>query len=638
MLVQNILIFIKDLKGIRDLTPCDIHIYNNFVIKFTHRAPHEKLNSSDIQFLMDIFRERWEEIVDSKNDYMLNIQVFNQYWIQLAKDLASFTNKGYLQILLPGITNTVDFNNLSQLTETVRFENFYLGYGNKVLYRKRGLCEHLIDKQFVLSTCRDLGTSKLSPLSVDELARLQSCKQRNGKFSIGEEAFADFWDFVQKKVFPRLQSKGEMRMDLLAHLLGLIEQYYALKTTSANFKFFKQSAQRFFKLIYQNKLDNINCFYGIEIPFKGKNYYLLDFLIVINRSQTYVLDEHLNAIIEWLYQFHPALKIIYRELEPVYAKLEKVSHRDIVRTMAVKESSIDQCLTLILSLFTTEFEYLPLSGNTISLWDMTHTVFSEASGIFLLFEPLLASNKIDDLIPQYEKIIKEFIKPGGSDLSLYTWITRFKSVKDWYKHVENNSLSKIGVNWFQPELLIHVLLRLTPCDPLISSQINTFLDELIHTYAQDKNELLKQLRVNILFSNFIKRLSSQDRKHLMILTQLYHIDDVKNNFLSNCIYHIANSLSHLTTITDGGSIQFFTGIRRVNISKLIISLREYEHVNKIVDAFKTRVYSPDLHLDTKLLEKLMVYLRTLSRPILTIKEQQEAQSSARTLDYLGAPT
>lgn len=182
MLIQNILMFIEDLKGLRDLISCDIHLYSGLVSRFGCRAPDEQLTVADTKFVLECFKKRWLRIVDTENDYMLNAEMANQKWIQLAKDLAPFTYKSYLQILIPSLTNTVDFNNLSLLTETVRLENFYLGQDNKVLYRKRGLCEHLIEQQFVLSTCRTLRTRKLNAMSVEELSRLQSSRQKKLSF------------------------------------------------------------------------------------------------------------------------------------------------------------------------------------------------------------------------------------------------------------------------------------------------------------------------------------------------------------------------------------------------------------------------------------------------------------------------
>jgi hypothetical protein len=461
----------------------------------------------------------------------LNTGTANQKWIQLAKELASFTGKNYVEILFPGVTNTVDFNNLSLLAETERPENFYLGENKKILYRKRGLCELLIKNGFILSTRRNVNSSKLSAMSVDELTQLQACKQVNGNFSIAGVSFTNFWDFLQKKVFPRLQSKGEMPVDLLPHFLALIERYYVLKTTGADFKLFHQSAQRFFALLYEYQLDDINFFYGIEIPFKGKKYYLLDFLVVINKVESYVLEEHLKALAEWLFKFHPALKVNHKELKPIYNRIQQVHSYKRQQEQRLNRRSLNQCLKMLLSLFTLEFECLPLTGHTISFWDRTHSVFFEGRKIFSLFESLLVANDIDALVLLYQRVITEYIIPGKTDVGCYTWFTRSNSVRDWYRRVDQDDLHKSGVYWFQPELLMHVLLKVRESEPYLAAQINKFLDELIHTYSQDHFDLMKQLRVNILFSDFINKLPNQQGQYLITLMQLYDKYDAKPKFL-----------------------------------------------------------------------------------------------------------
>ena len=411
-----------------------------------------------------------------------------------------------------------------------------------------------------------------------------------------------------------------------------------LKTAGADFKLFHQSAQGFFTLLYEYQLDDINFFYGIEIPFKGKKYYLLDFLIVINKMESYVLEEHLSALAEWLFKFHPALKVNHKELKSVYNKIQQAPLDERQQKKELKERALNQCLKMLLSLFTLEFECLPLTEHTISFWDMTNSVFSEGRKIFSLFESLLVTNEIDALVPLYQTVMEEYIIPGKTDQSCYTWLTRSNSVHDWYRRVAQDNLHKAGVYWFQSELLMHVLLRVQANEPCIAVKINKFLDELIHTYAQDHFDLVKQLRVNILFSNFINNLPSHEGKYLITLMQLYDKYDAKSKFLSNCIGYIVNRLSNISTVAAGGSIQFFSGIRKMNSSKLDLSHIESNHLNGVIDTIKARLYSPALNLDDELLEKMRVYLRSLTRPILTIEELQEVRNSARTIDYLGAPT
>ena len=637
MLVQSILKLIEDLNKFKNLASIDVLLLNNLRHHIEHLPPNQQLEDGDFRFLLDCFKVRWDNIVDTEHDYMLNPGPTNQRWIAFAKELAPFTNKNYLQILLPSITNTIDFNNLTALTETERLQNFYLGDGNKVLYRKRGLCEHLIDKNYALSSCRELSTSKLSALSIEELSRLQSCKQINGQFSVQGEFFTDFWDFLRKKVFTRLQTQGKMSLDLLPHLLILIEHYHTLKDNNDSYSLFKQSVHDFFKCIAKHKLEDINFFYGVEIPYKGKTFYLLDFLIVMQKADCYVLDDHFNALMEWLYTYDPALRTTNTKLEPFYKRLEqRCGHPQ--KHQEQNQNLLIRCLNFLLSLFTVNFDFIPFTGENISFWDISKSVFSEAGELFFLLAPPLAKNQTTELTARYQNVIEQFILPGSNDSSLYTWATRYQNVYDWYDCAKSNTLSKMGVNWYEPELIMHTLSRYKSNSPASMPQINKFLDELMRTYAQDNNELHKRLRVNVLFSNFIKELSIEEQRYLHLLLQLYQKYDVKNNFLNNCVYHIAHRLSQMGTTKEGGAIQFFSGIRRVDVTKFDISATGVDHLSTVIDAFKTKLYSPDFIVAPQLLDKMMTYLRSISRPILTIKEHEDAKSNANTLDYLGAPT
>ncbi|WP_277619306.1 hypothetical protein [Legionella norrlandica] len=323
MLVEQIHRFISELKESKELSPSDEKFTVILLERFMLRADQDPLTSDDIQFVLKCFKERAAQIIDDDNDdYLLNPSTVNQIWVSFAHEIAPFTGKNYLQILLPCITNQVDFNNLTPLTETAHLENFYLGYDKKTLYRKRGLCEHLLGNKLELSTCRKLHFRKLEQVTIEELARLSRSKQQNANFSINEEKFDNFWDFLQKKVFPNLQTKGKFPLKILPQLLLLIESYYCSKDSGADIKLFKNKVQNFFKLLYQYELADINFLYGVKIPYQEREIYLLELFISIYRAKAYDVDEELKAMAGWLYQINPALKAINKELSSFYNELK----------------------------------------------------------------------------------------------------------------------------------------------------------------------------------------------------------------------------------------------------------------------------------------------------------------------------
>lgn len=638
MFVQHILVFIERLKSSGKLIACDAEYLKKFTNRFISRNPEDKLNRDDLQFILQCFRSRWFNVMDDpENDYTLNSGGANPYWIQLARDIESFAKINHIQIVLPTVTNTMDFNNCTPLTETTHFENFFLSSNRKILYRKRGLCEHLLDNGFILSTCRNLYTKKeVSSLTVDELTRLQSCEQANGQFTIEDDQFYNFWDFLRRKVFSCLQLRGEMPVEVLPLFLRLIETYFHLKTAGADFNEFKNAKKSFFNALSKTNLNNLNYFYGTRITYKGEQMYLLDFLIAINKADFYTLDDQFIVLARMLYHFNPVLKASCRELRPIYSDISELSI-DSSSKVPEYESRKRDCFKFLVSFFTANFELFPFTGQSIELWDRQNTVFSEAANIFKLFLPDLLTNNMERVLLTYNKV-KSGALLSQRDSGMFSWLGQLNETKDWFSAVQKGDFSRFNAYWFEPELLLHVLVRFRANNSSYRELINKFLDELIHTYAQNNNDLLKELRINIFFSRFIQLLPPQDRRSLIILLQLYDLPLAKSSFLNNCIYYIGSRLAEHSAIRIPGPASFFGSIRKVDESRLKISYSGINGLSAIIDSFKESLHSHELKITESVLDTMWNYLRNLTRPILSIVEVDEARSSVQQLDSLAAPT
>jgi hypothetical protein len=641
MLVKNILLFIEQLDTFAPLQPYDSSLRSSLFNRFHYQNADKLIDHRDVEFIENCYKERAKKTLDTVTDCLLNSDDINQLWIKFAEEIAVFAQKKYYQILFPNITNTIDFNNHTPLEETARPVNFYLGHGGKTLYRKRGLCEHLIKNEFMLSTYRDFPQSKLSALTVEELTRLKFCTRTNSYFMINDESFTSFWDFLEKKSFPRLKERGKIPLYLLPHFLSLIEQYYKSKTAQADYDLFKKAATIFFDLLSTGKLVNINYFYGLRIFYQDREYYLLDFLIAINKSQHYELDDVFNSLLIWLYQINPALKSTLPVLDSVYASLD--AHGSSASTSSCLLTStpndkLHQCYALIVSLLTTSFEIWPFTAGTISLWDRKNRVFPEAVVIFQYFFYALNQNRSEDLLTIYSEIYETYFNPAPLELDLFSWLTQIHSITRWYQLVGQGKLSKIDVHWYEPELLLHSLLHFKPSSKCVSTYINLFLDELVHTYSQSSNDLLKRFRVNILFTDLLKKMDQSDKTNLKILLQLYPLEEASSKFLDNCAQHIGSRLASLSVNHPGGALHFYTVVQKPKSSTLVLSSSEFHQVSGIIDAFKVALGSPTIKIAPKLLEQMVTFLRSLSRPILTVGEIEGAQNSAQVADYLCSPT
>ncbi|HAU0961220.1 TPA: lpg2745 family Dot/Icm T4SS effector, partial [Legionella pneumophila] len=411
--------------------------------------------------------------------------------------------------------------------------------------------------------------------------------------------------------------------------------------SGADFKLFTAEIHKFFKTLYQFKLENINFLYGVKILYHGKEYYLLELFVLINMAQSYDVDEQLKAIMSWLYQFNPILKASNKGLLSFYTELEPKFHSEGHLEKRVETGTDDllyRIKTFLVSLFVIPFEVFPFSGKTISFWDIKNVIFSEGQEIYNQFAPFIMTNKLDTLIAVYKKIMDEHIIPCQKNKHICKWLTHYQSTLDWYQRVEAGELSKMDVYWFDPELLFHVLVHFRLINKSLGEKIVNFLDELIHTYAQNNNEFQIHLRVNILFSRFLKSLDEQQRRKLILTLSLFDPVEAKSKFLTNCIHYVTNRLCQISMHQLDSSPNFFGTYQCIDSKKLLINKTDVKQVSAILEAFKEMLHSLEERCNPEQLENMLIFLRSISRPILTVAEIEEAQQSARVIDYIGAPT
>lgn len=632
MLVQRILDFIETLEKESTLTPCDQKLRECLADRFSKCKPTDTLNQDDFFFLLVCYKTRWEAIVDD-DDYMLNPSAINLYWIDLARELGPVVKINYLKILIPTLTNEKDLNDFSSLNETVNLFNFYLGHGGKTLYRKWSFCKHLEHLQFELSTYR--GDRKLYVVTVDELARLKLCKQTTLEVSVGSEIFENFWDLMRKKVFINLRAHGRMPIALLPHLLELVDRYYYSKASELDFAKFKNEINSFFHRLYDYELADVNFLYGTKIDYKKDEQYLVDLFITLHTANDYCeMDYEIRTLSKWLFEFNPDLKATSKELEPVYQELNEEIEDE---APFIRTDAFVNCCKLLVSLFTTQFELsFFFTRQTHSLWDQKNTVFPEAYGIFTVLLPLVAANKPKALEGAYEDIIRDIIIPARNDNSYYTWFTRHKPTIKWLELVQNCKLNELGVYWFEPELLFNALMLCNTNNQFVRKQINHFLDDIIQTYAQNQNELMKQFRVNILFTELLNGLSEHHRLYLLRLIKLCDLNTAKSKFLSNCTKHINEHVFQLCQATDNSSPHFFSPPRKLARAKLFNLSEAVKDVETMIVEYKNQLSL--LGLESKK-EKISTYLLKIGQPILSVEQKEKAKNSGRPiLDYIGQYT
>ncbi|WP_454782795.1 hypothetical protein [Legionella sp. WA2022007384] len=630
MLVQRILDFIETLEKESTLTQCDKKLRECLADRFSKCKPTDTLAQDDLLFLLTCYKTRWEAIVDN-DDYMLNPSALNQYWIDLARELGPVVEINYLKILIPTLTNEKDLNDFSSLNETVNLFNFYLGFGDNTLYRKLSFCKHLEKWQFELSTYRS--EKKLSVVTIDELARLKLCKQTTREVSVDSEIFKNFWDLMRKKVFVNLRAHGRMPIALLPHLMELVERYFYLQSNKVEFTEFKKEIKSFFHRLYEYELVDVNFLYGSKIKYKQNEEYLLDVFIALHTAKDYSeLEYEIKALTKWLFKYNSDLKATSKELEPVYQELSEVIEED--QTSFDKTDAFINCCKLIVSLFTTQFELSILcTRQTSSLWDKENTVFPEAYTILTVLLPFVAANKPKALEAAYEDIIRDLVSPSKKDTGWFSCFTRHKPTVKWLELVQKCKLNELGVYWFEPERLFNALILFKTNNESVKTRTHQFLDDIIQTYAQDENELMKQFRVNVLFTEFLNGLSEHHRTHLLRLIKLCDLDMAKSRFLINCSKHINKQVSKLCQGLESSSPSFFPmSPKRDKVE--FFKFSEVKDVQSMIVNYKNQW--SQLTLEPRKMDKISDYLFNISQPILSIAQKENAKKCSRPiLDYIG---
>lgn len=630
MLAQRIVDFYTELAKEKALINCDTRLLKSIRERFTGIKATE-LSNGDLQFLRECYIERWHDVKRTSEDYTLSASGANQKWVSLAKALAVELDCSYLALLFPDVSNTHDPADASLLTETQTLTNFYLNDANQ-LCRKRVLYDRMKENRYQLCSTNSTGT-QLKILTIAELHHLKRCKQESGAFdivyvgSLEKEHFVSFWDFLTKKSFPYLTYKASMPIGLMPHLIEAIEYYYQLKAEGKKFELFNDVFQFCLARLYQYPLAQVNCLYGLKVPDKEQDQYLLDVLIAISTATSFNIDKEISELSMCLFNYDPILKANSKELIEPYSKLISKAP---AKYIDVKRDAYEHCWTLYISLFVTEFK-MWTHGQSISCWDKVNTIPTDLAKVHQRLQALF-NEENPSFDATYEEIISEYVAPKAPKASssrffsqYVTLITRNKATSTWLDLVEHNRLAELGSYWFEPNLILYALLAYKTNRSENQKRVDAFLDELIHTYSQDKPSFEKALRVNILFSQFLSSFEEYRRRHLIILLTLTEPDreqeQAKIRFIEHCTLHIQRRITSMGYKPPSGSIARYTGA----VDK-----------DSVLDVYAKLNLE---HLDSSVQVNIKKYFSDLYHPILSAERLREIEEEQRTTaDPIGANT
>jgi hypothetical protein len=639
MLVQHIVNFYNSLNSERALSQLDHDLLLQIREHFFSKAPDANLTKEDIQFLFKIYRERRDKTRrDPHQNYTLAANKVVEEWIRLSKDIATELKIPYLSILFYDLENTregtlfpymKDPADGSDLAQTTTLTNFYEGEYN-LLYRKRVFYDRMYQNAYTLCTTKNKSGKELRVITVAELSYLKSCQQNIGAFSIESstsattEHFTSFWDFMVKKVFPRLtRSGGRISDKVLSDLVELVECYYHSKQNNLEFEEFKKAVSSFFERLYLYPLLKINCLYGQKVRYKNQPHYLLDVFISILDANEFIIEHEMEVLSQFLFNYNPNIKINTIELKPLYVQL-----KDQIK-------AYNQCCSLFISLYVYSFKTF-FSGKSVDEWDIENTIPKELYSIHSALKWYLTNNNIN-YIKAFNDLSSEIAK--NLEPNFFSRLTQNKFTIRWCQAVKAKQLDVIHGHWFDPEVILPVLNKYKIKGIEHQNRMNTFLDNVIQTlYNKKATSFKKNFRINVLLSQFLSKIEPQDKNNLLKLLGSFNVEEAKVHFLSNCEIYINKRLKSMGYIkpplSSSGFSLYFIPVTPIDTSTN--AKFQSTKINALVEQFKKLSFS---HLKQSAVTDIQVYLGTLSYPILSLKKIRTIEAEERpTRDPIGAYT
>jgi hypothetical protein len=255
------------------------------------------------------------------------------------------------------------------------------------------------------------------------------------------------------------------------------------------------------------------------INLHGREYTFLEvFQIIVNQGDCeakwgkyfiqLVLDYDRNA------SFDSSL-----ELLAAIATMRRCSARRLWREYAIlsNEEVIQRILTIMVSLMTHAFQYIPLTGKSINILDCHNIVTTSGLDIFNKLYPLIEQGTLGAARELYASLIETVVIPALDAGPL----KRFADTNDWLRNIRDETLFKPEnkVCFDLPHLLVG-LWRLAKVNPKLKLKFEPFIELLVQSLTQNTNPHLQWIRLNIKFLQLLKTMGPNESIILQALRKI----------------------------------------------------------------------------------------------------------------------
>lgn len=558
-----------------------------------------EFNPDLIDSIAKIYEYRWQNSIDTAQDYIRLQTGINESWIVLARNLAGakLIHANYYRLLMPTLMHDYDFVTGEILTY-YPLSSFILTDDNSQLIYLNNCVQDYLEKG-VFYNCN---TKMATPLTMKEKQRLVF-------------AAPDIYQYYQEA--ENIWPEGAISKDTVEAIKTLVNdslypvglvygnnydewQDKAAWSAYANFSVYLESISK----------SELGILYRQRVLY---NAHLLSFGDIMSKVQegkasecVAVLSQHLvKLVIDYNQhaQFSKSIeaKVDVEEMrqcsaQKVYSDYDHIDQNEAIRRIMI----------IFISLMTHKFSLVPLTGVTIRKWNRNNTVTKTGKAIFSLLEPAIDSGDYKSIRFIYMSIIEHVVKPALADHEYITSWTRYNDTYNWLRSIENGALfRKENANCFHPSVFIMGLLTLRESKPKFIAMVDNFIEKVIYTMTQSQNQSLVWFRIHIQFTEFFAR--QEKREQMLILKVLRdesNITDTVGLYKKTAQYLIQKT-ALLAANNPSRQLSFFPGSSSVIKKEMFDELKQ--EMEKGIEAIGLE---KDLSMDG-FLNKFMIMIDTL---------------------------
>lgn len=476
----------------------------------------DKIDDEIKRDLKDLYKQRWLQVQGTSIDYTRLQGGVNAHWIRLAQLLcgARHIRRNYYAFLMPTLEPVLGLPDQEPVSKAYLTDyplsHFVLSENGRALIYL-GSCKTHYEVNGTFYNCN---TETPKPLTAVELERVAFANRKYHRyikfakgegpkdFPISKETVAAVYHLVNKSLYA-----DGLRGDYSD------TQWASAEKAFADFSVFLHSLPKAERERLLNQ----------RIIYRGRNVSFKSVLVDIQSDRCVALGCRYFAQMVMDYapylMFTPEIeaKIVLSNDEDGPIDMRMNSRKKVFSDYnALDAEEVKRRIqVLAVSLMTHGFNY-SFVGETVSVWDCSNRMVGVAKEICQLIAPMLITGDFKDARHVYMAIMESIVipklttdKPGGIFFSWHTDTQR------WLSSVANGILFSQEHVWNKPEVLLTKLYMLLPAlDAGTQPLLQSFLETLVHTYAQAQNTTLKDIRVNVKFTQFLATLSAASRAQI----------------------------------------------------------------------------------------------------------------------------